>query len=479
MMLREVKSTWDGKYPSFMEKQTALSSFALGYYQQRYIKPSFKEEYDELNEGQQLIYLSILSGINILITGGGGVGKSHLIRFLSRYVPHIVLTASTGIAGINIDGDTIDSLMGFSPDPHKNRQPMSSEIKDRLLALKILLIDEVSMVRIDRLEAIDERLRQVKGNSLPFGGVQVILAGDFGQLPPVVDERSEEGKRFLAMYGKKLFAFESDVYKRANFVPFVLTEYVRNGDPMQRRILRNMRMGHGLPEAVRFINENAKGQVSAGSIRICKTNAQVKKLNEAYFEELPGEEHLFEAQVKDDFPLEDLVVERELRLKMNCRVILCVNSSEGGYRNGDLGVVTGMFKEGLEVKLDRGPKVLVQPHTWRHNGYEKNKDGELAPVEKGSVSQFPIRIGVAITGHKSQGMTLDSAIVDLSGGFNPPGLTYVVISRVTSFDRLKMVKKLTIKDIAFSQVAVDFTRKVSEEALARRGRDRLMLPKSV
>lgn len=455
---------------------SAIVMMAASSLSKRYAAPSFHDEYKQLNEEQRLVYHAILAGENVLLTGGGGVGKSHLIRFLAKYVPHLVLTASTGIAGINIDGDTIDSFMGFSPDPYKNAQPISKDVSDRLSALKILLIDETSMIRIDRLEAIDARLRQVKKNKKPFGGVQIILAGDFCQLPPVLDERSEEGKRFVMKYGTRLFAFESESYKNANFIPYVLTQYVRNGNPLQRRILRNLRMGHRIPEAVAFINENAKGDVSEHSIRICKTNAQVQRLNDAYFSTLSGETLVFEAEVKDDFPIQDLVVDKTLLLKLKCRVIICVNSSEGGYRNGDLGTIQGIVDDALLVKLDRGPKVLVTRHTWKHNGYEPGQTGDLQPVEKGSVSQYPLRLGVAITGHKSQGMTLDSAVVDLSGNFNPPGLTYVVISRVTSFDRLKLVKKLTTRDVAFSEKAIQFTRQVSEEALARRNRDLLSLP---
>lgn len=439
---------------------------------------TFKEEYATLNEGQQLVYHGVLSGQNVLLTGGGGVGKSHLIRFFSKYVPNIVLTASTGIAGINIEGDTVDSLMGFSPDPVRNAQPMSKEVEDKLNALKVLLIDEISMIRIDKLEAIDARLRQAKGNDQPFGGVQIILAGDFCQLPPVINERSEEGKRFLAIYGDKLFAFESPSYLYGQFVPYVLTEYVRNGNVSQRRILRNLRMGHKVVEAVNFINANAKGMVNANSIQICKTNAKVKALNDAYYDALPGEESVFRAIKKDAFPVSDLVVDMEIRLKKGCRVIICVNSPEGGYRNGDLGKVVHILEDAIVVKLDRGPKVMVTRHTWRHNTYEMGKSGELESKELGNIEQFPLRLGIAITGHKSQGMTLDSAIVDLSGGFNPPGLTYVVISRVTSFDRLKLVSRLTPRDIAFSEKAVAFTRKVSEEAIARRERDTLMLPKA-
>lgn len=461
-----------------VEKHSALDSAAnaMDAFLMKNVSAALKQEYLSLNVGQRLVYHAILYGGNILLTGGGGVGKSHLIRFLAKYIPDLVLTASTGIAGVNIDGDTIDSFMGFSPDEDSNRKPLSASLVEKLRALKILLIDEVSMIRSDKLDAIDRRLRQARLINKPFGGVQVILAGDFCQLPPVVNDKTREGKAFLAHYGDRVFAFESQSYLDGHFTPYVLTEYVRNGDPLQRRILRNLRMGHKVPEAVSFINARAGGDTTENSIRICKTNAQVKKLNDEYFAALEGKAHTFVAEVENTFDLDDLVVEQEITLKVGCRVLICVNSNEGGYRNGDLGIIERFCKDGIQVKLDRGARVMVTRHKWTNTHYTLDNEGNLVSEALGAVSQYPLRVGIAITGHKSQGMTLDSAIVDLSGRFNPAGLTYVVISRVTSFDRLKLTKPLTVKDVAFSEKATQFTRWASETALARRKSDMLMLP---
>lgn len=437
----------------------------------------FRSEYMALNEGQKILYHGVLTGNNILLTGGGGVGKSHLIRFLSKHIPIMFITASTGIAGVNIDGDTIDSLMGFSPDPRQNRRPMSDELIQQLCAITTLLIDEASMIRCDKLDAIDARLREARKSDRPFGGVQMILAGDFCQLSPVVNERSDEGKTFKALYGDKLFCFESDSYRYGNFIPYVLNEYVRNGDPAQRRILRNLRMGHKVDEALAFINANAKGNVQKKSIKICKTNALVATLNEEYFNALPGKETRFNAIIEGDFDLNDMNADQSIRLKIGCRVILCVNNVDAGFRNGDLGAVKTIKKDTITVALDRGVTVEVERHTWRNKTTIATDQEKTITKEKGSAKQFPIRLGIAITAHKSQGMTLDSAVVDLSGKFNPPGLTYVVISRVTSLDRLHLSKPLRREDIAFSKKAIAFTRSVSLEALSRREQDKLNLPK--
>lgn len=424
-----------------------------------------------LNEGQQVTTLAAMEGGNLLISGGGGVGKSHLIRVLAKFIPDLVLTASTGIAAINIEGQTLDSLMGFNKYIRTMAEAaqMDDRTKERLALLRVLLIDEVSMVRADRLDMVDQRLKAAKGNSKPFGGVKIILVGDFCQLPPVVTN-SKADRQYQRLYKDRLFAFDAFCYQDAEFTPYVLNEYVRQGDEETRRNLRNMRMGHKLDQVVDFINQNAKGQVNENSLRICKTNERVDNINRYAFARLNSEAFTAHGVKVGYFPIDACPADEKVVLKMNCRLLLTVNKPEAGYLNGDLGTLVGFRGRALVVRLDRGALVYVEPHEWQNHSY--GKDGEsLSKKAVGSFTQYPVRLGYAITGHKSQGMTLESAVVDLSGGFNADGLAYVVISRVKSLDGLHLQAPLRVTDIRTSVKARDFTFQISMAALSRRSAD--------
>jgi ATP-dependent exoDNAse (exonuclease V) alpha subunit len=429
--------------------------------------PDFKT----LNLGQQIAALGAMAGNNMLMLGGGGVGKSHLIRFLASHIPELVLTASTGIAAINIEGQTLDSLMGFNRGTNTPLQArrMDDRTKERLSLLNVLLIDEVSMVRADRLDLVNHRLQAAKNSSKPFGGVQIILVGDFCQLPPVVTN-SKSDKLYQAMYGERLFVFGSDCYESANFTPYVLNEYVRQGDEATRRVMRNMRMGHKLDDVVDFFNNNAKAQVNNASLRICKTNSRVDDINRYAFARLKAPVFTAHAVTDGIFPTGAKPANDAIAFKKGCRLLITVNKPDSGYLNGDLGTLIGFNKQYLVVRLDRGKTVYVAPHEWKNHAYRANGE-ELSKKATGTFTQYPVRLGYAITGHKSQGMTLESAIVDLSGNFNADGLAYVVMSRVKSLDNLKLMAPLRTIDIRTNKQARIFTFAQSMQALERRQYD--------
>jgi ATP-dependent DNA helicase PIF1 len=441
------------------------------------VNPLLHKDFAGLNEGQQIIALAAFKlKQNMLITGGGGVGKSHLIRFLSNIIPNLVLSASTGVAGVNIEGTTLDTFMGFNQHVQsvEDASNVSDQIIDRLRATTVLLIDEASMVRADKLDMVDARFKTVFGNQLPFGGVKIILVGDFLQLPPVV-ANGIETQKYIAEYQERLFAFEANCYESAEFIPYLLNEYVRNGDLMTRKCMRLMRMGMELDKVTTFLNKEAKGVVTHNSLRICKTNSRVKDINEKAFAKLATKAFVCNGVSEGDFKANACPSDKKLYLKQGCRLLLTANNPDAGFLNGDLGELIGFVNKPNEmpylvVKLDRGGNVRVEPHEWQNYQYAREGE-EMSKRPIGTFTQFPVRLGYAITGHKSQGMTLDSAIVDLSGKFNADGLAYVVISRVRSLENLKLTSPIKTKDICTNIVAREFTQQVSMLALKRRTAD--------
>lgn len=434
--------------------------------------PTLYAEFNQLNAPQRVIVLDALLGKPLLITGSGGVGKSRLIHALKLLVPHVTVSASTGVAGMAIHGRTIDSTMGFGlgSDLFSNHQ-LSRKTIDLIRTYRVLVIDEASMVRVDKIDAIDQRLKHVMGNHLPFGGIQVILVFDALQIPPVLHKNSDEGQQFIRRYGHRLFFFESTSIDWSYFNVHVLDQNMRNTDPEQIQILRNFRMGHHLPAVVEFINDHAQHihardmATMTGKPFICRTNAQVQAMNKNTYEALRTPEKVYRGVFKGDYPQtpSELPVDSALQLKVGAQVMILVNNLTDGYINGDIGIIQALHPHQVIVRTQRGTLVVVKPHSWEHFG-TPSRHG----TPSGSYSQFPLRLAYAFTAHKSQGMTLrHGAIVDYSG-WNDFGTTYVMSSRTTDLRDLCLVKPLTVRDILVNPTCVAFTRAISLQALERR-----------
>lgn len=376
------------------------------------------------------------SGVNVFLTGEPGAGKTYTIskfvEWLDEQKMDYAITASTGIASSHLDGSTIHSWAGLGIRRGLVKEQLegikrNSWLVEKMKPIKVLVIDEISMLDAVTINDIDNVLKAIHNNTKPFGGIQIILVGDFFQLPPV-------GK-----YGEeRLFAFEASAWKEANFNVCYLTEQHRQSDQTFLKILSNMRDGTVTIDQKELLKActNAKPDT-----KLFTHNADVDILNNKELAKLPGKEKVYMMeQGGQDTLIETLkkscLSPEKLVLKENAVVMFTRNNFNAGYVNGSIGKVIRFNTNGPVVKLLSGETVYPEVAKW---SIRQRRE------ERAYIKQIPLRLAWAITVHKSQGMSLDSALVDLSNTFEF-GQGYVAISRVRTLAGLHLVG---INDKAF------------------------------
>jgi ATP-dependent DNA helicase PIF1 len=380
---------------------------------------------------RQLQALEILkSGKNVFLTGEPGSGKTHTINrftaWLREHNKNFAITASTGIAATHVDGVTIHSWSGIRLKRKITVNNLGDFESDRFLVAriqqpKVLIVDEVSMLDATFIEMMDKILRHFRESDKPFGGIQIVFVGDFFQLPPVVKK------------GKNRLAFESDSWAKANLTVCYLTEQHRQSEPEFLDILSAMRKG--------AVTADHRGKLAAAKMekkpktKLFTHNDDVDWLNEQELGRLPGPLHEFKMITTGVHPSQIEILKKHLLspelllLKKDAIVMFTRNNFGDGFANGTIGTVDGFNSEGHPViRLKNGNLVTPKRETWR---LEENGR------EKASAKQFPLKLAWAITVHKSQGMSLDEATIDLSKCFEY-GQGYVALSRVRSLSGMHL-----------------------------------------
>jgi GTPase SAR1 family protein len=377
------------------------------------------------------------SGRNVFLTGSAGTGKTYVLnQYISylqdRKIP-VAVTASTGIAATHMNGQTIHSWSGMGVKENiyqidLNKLAGKKYIQKNITTAKVLIIDEISMLHKNQLEMVDEILQHIRGNFDPFGGIQLVLSGDFFQLPPVT--KNEEPNR-------EKFAFMSKSWVGAKLTVCYLTEQYRQTDNELNQILNEIRSGEVSAESKAQLDEAVYNRFREEPTRLYSHNFDVDRVNQQELESLAGEEEIFVASAKGNEGLKEMLKKSvlapdNLGLKENARVMFVRNNYDKGYMNGTLGTVVGYSTEtGYPiVALSDRKDLEVEPETW---SIEDESGKTLASYE-----QIPLRLAWAITVHKSQGMTLEAAEVDLTKTFER-GQGYVALSRLKDINGLRLL----------------------------------------
>jgi ATP-dependent DNA helicase PIF1 len=395
---------------------------------------------------------------NIFLTGRAGTGKTTLLRkFLDRVGDKAVVLAPTGVAAVNVGGQTIHSFFKLPPrmlDPGDIKRLPNGRV---IRAMETLIIDEVSMVRADMLDAIDRSLKLNRKNRRPFGGVRVILSGDLHQLPPVV--RGEEVQILQERFGGAYF-HKAPAFADGAFSLLALKHVFRQDDPDYLNMLgamRNGRVGEAEIATIQSrVSRRTALEASETHVVLTPNNASAWRINQARLEALDTAKRTFEAEIKGEFDDRSHPTEQELELKLGARVMVLKNDPEGRWVNGSIGLVEGFEEDSVLVKIGRDVQ-RIEPALWEKYKYTVDKETEKVSREVvGAFKQVPLRLAYAVTVHKAQGLTLEKVYIDFDSGMFTHGQAYVAFSRARSLEGLELSRPLRPRDLVIDRGAFDF-----------------------
>ncbi len=426
---------------------------------------------------------------NLFLTGKAGTGKTTFLKYIKAHTPkQCAIVAPTGVAAINAGGETIHSFLQLPFGPFIpgtaggfGRQAEGTQDKHSLLAnlrmrdtklkllrrLELLIIDEVSMVRCDLLDSMDLVLRHVRKDPRPFGGVQMIFIGDLFQLPPVAQE---EEWYILRNYYSSPYFFDSKVLREQPPLYIELKKVYRQKDQTFIDILNRVRSGLVTQQDIDILNEryDPRPEAHEGYIILSTHNRIADAVNQQSLDRLDAPVHSFTGKITNDFSTKNLPTEEVLNLKVGAQVMFIKNDLQTPrrYYNGKIAVISAIDNAGIWVRFpgdDTSEPLQLEQETWKNMRYTLNQQkGEIEEEESGSFTQFPIRLAWAVTVHKSQGLTLQKAAVDLNQSF-APGQVYVALSRCTSMEGLILRSRLAIENVIVDERVAIFAESEKDE----------------
>ena len=412
---------------------------------------------------------------NLFITGKAGTGKTTFLhKIKNESLKRMVIVAPTGVAAINAKGVTIHSFfqMPFGPIlpnqiANNNQQRKFSKTKiDIIKSLDLIVIDEISMVRADLLDGIDQVLRRYKNRNQVFGGVQILMIGDLQQLAPVVKPNEWS---LLRNHYETMYFFSSKAYKEANVISIELKHIYRQKNEDFITILNEIRNDNLTQASEKILNRRYNPDFSPtkeeGYITLTTHNRRANAINEAELNKLKNSSYFFEAEVSGKFNENSYPNDARLELKIGAQVMFIKNDSspEKRYFNGKIGVITDISRENVTVKCpNETEEIVTEFELWDNVNYSINEETkEIKEDIIGSFKQIPLRLAWAITIHKSQGLTFDKAIIDAEASF-AHGQTYVALSRCTSLEGLVLKTPISSNAIINDQTVSSFNESVEE-----------------
>ena len=421
----------------------------------------------EINEKfKKAFHLAENSDRNVFITGKAGTGKSTFLNFFRKNTKkQIAVLAPTGIAAVNIKGQTIHSFFNFKPyiTPHKINK-IKPKRPNLYKKIDTIVIDEISMVRADLLDCIDKFLRlHGKNKNKSFGGIQMIFIGDLYQLPPVVT--SKEREIFKEFY-KTPYFFDAHVFRKCEFDFIEFDKVYRQSDPVFIEILNSIRNDTNTEITLQQLNKRVMPEFIPKKndfyIYLTTTNKLAEEINKEKLLNIKGREFIYHGYIDGQIKDFDLPTSEKLILKINAQVMLLNNDSQGRWINGEIGKIVDIEERKTEpdvifIELANGEIIEIIPFKWEmFEFYYDSKKEKILTEVVGQFIQYPIKLAWAITIHKSQGLTFDKVIIDLGKGTFSHGQLYVALSRCRKLDGLVLKNPVRKKHIFLDRRIIKF-----------------------
>ncbi|TKW60447.1 MAG: hypothetical protein DI628_05935 [Blastochloris viridis] len=435
------------KAPVPVSKPTAGKSIKIS------VTPEFQTAWNTIQDDE-----------NLLILGSAGTGKSTFLKWLRKQLENpksgkasYAVLAPTGMAALNVGGQTIHSFFGLKRETMQGGDPWHKPRNAKVFSsLKVLVIDEISMVRADIFDTIDRFLRKYGPSSkLPFGGVQMVLMGDLCQLPPVL--RSDEAAYFSTFYQTPFF-FSSHAWENGNFGIVQFTHIFRQTDLPFIDILNKVRYGQTNSQLLATLNERLTDSPPTGAVVLASRNRTVEEINAKNLESLKTPIHKYEADTLGDIDPNSFTTPQELILKVGARVMFTRNDPNQRWVNGSLGEVIHCGKSTVTVKMPDGETHIVEATKWEATKYRVDETtNTLTPTVAGTFTQIPLTLAWALTIHKAQGQTLPHCVIDLSdGGTFAEGQLYVALSRARSLESVHLTAPIQARHIKTNPAVLSF-----------------------